>query len=409
MHQHTPIKRFRFEFLWKQIVPVISVIAFLMNSGCRSTQIHQTEEGSGPEMKMTVSGLQYTIVPSGSGEFAEENDQVFVHYSGRLEDGTVFDSSYERGEPISFKLGAGQIIAGWEEGVRMLRKGDKATFVIPPTLAYGENAIGPIPANATLTFDVELVDIIKPAAPLSIEGLDEIITEKGVRIHIVRGGNGAKLEPDMKVKLHYNGFLENDTLFDSSYERGQPIDFVIGRGMVIPGLEDGVSKLKVGDQAKIWIPYPLAYGERGRGPIPASANLIFDVEVLDAVIVEVPKPYNVESLPVMTTESGLQYIVLKEGEGDHPVTGDLLIVHYSGFLEDGTLFDSSVQRGQAFRFVLGRNQVIRGWDEGFALLKKGSKARFIVPPELGYGDREVGPIKAGSTLIFDVELIEIQN
>lgn len=408
MKKHTQERRFHFEFLRKQIVSIIGVIAFLMLTGCRSIQVQDVGVQE-LVMKTTESGIQYVIYPNGDGEFAKDGDQVFVHYSGVLEDGSVFDSSYERGEPISFRLGTGQVIAGWEEGIKMLRKGDKATFVIPPHLAYGENAIGPIPANATLTFNVELVDLRKPSAPLNTESIAGITTEEGVKVFILREGSGIKLEPNMRVKLHYNGFLENDTLFDSSYERGNPIEFVLGRGMVIRGLEYGIEHVKVGGQAKIWIPFHLAYGEQGRGPIPAQANLIFDVEVLEANIVEIPKPFEVEGLPIENTESGLKFIVIREGEGEYPKPGNLLLAHYSGYLEDGTLFDSSVQRGEPFRFVLGRNQVIPAWDEGFALLKKGSKVRFIVPPELGYGNREVGPIPASSTLIFDVELIDFQN
>ena len=408
MKKHTQRKRFYVDLFVRPSLLLFSVVAFLIFSGCRSTQIQQVEERA-PEMITTASGLQYVITEEGVGEPAENGDQVFVHYTGRLEDGTIFDSSVERGDPISFKLGSGQVIAGWEEGIRMMREGDKAIFIIPPPLAYGENAIGPIPANSTLTFDVELVKIIKPAAPLNTGGIEAIKTENGVTVFVVDEGTGIELEPDMRVKLHYNGFLENDTLFDSSYERGQPIEFVIGRGMVIAGLEEGVRELRVGSLAKIWIPYTLAYGDRGRGPIPPQANLIFDVEILEAVMVEDPKPFDVEGLPIHSTESGLKYIVVKEGEGDLPQTGNLMVVHYSGYLEDMKLFDSSVQRGVPFRFVLGRNQVIPAWDEGFALLKKGSKVRFIVPPELGYGDREVGPIPAGSTLIFDVELIDFQN
>lgn len=408
MKMHTQERRFHFESHWKQIFSIIGVIAFLMLTGCRSTQI-QNVVVQEPVMKTTESGIQYEITPTGDGQYAKDGDQVFVHYSGALEDGSVFDSSYERGEPISFRLGTGQVIAGWEEGIKMLRKGDKATFVIPPHLAYGENAIGPIPANATLTFKVELVDLMKPASPLKTDGIVAMTTEKGVKVFNLRVGNGIKIEPNMRVKIHYNGFLENDTLFDSSYERGKPIEFVLGRGMVIRGLEDGIQHVKVGGVAKIWIPFHLAYGEQGRGPIPAQANLIFDVEVLEANVVENPTPFEVEGLPIETTESGLKYIVIRDGEGEYPHPGNLLLVHYSGYLENGSLFDSSVQRGEPFRFVLGMNQVIPAWDEGFALLKKGSKVRFIVPPELGYGDREVGPIPASSTLIFDVELIDFQN
>lgn len=414
MKKHTPVTRGSNVFRWKQILPVVSAVAFLGLFGCKSAQLATVGEPTivmnttTMVMNTTESGLQYFIIPGGDGPLAVDGDVVAVHYSGKLEDGTIFDNSYDRGEPIVFTLGKGQVIPGWEEGIKLLSKGDKATFHIPPQLAYGENGVGPIPPNATLTFEVELVDIINPAAPLDVSGLPRQTTERGVAYSVVRQGDGLQLEPEMRLKVHYNGFLEDGTLFDSSYERARPIEFVLGRGMVIPGWEEGLQQLRVGDQARIWIPFQLAYGESGRGPIPGRANLIFDVEIIDAEIVEAPKPFDVQGKQIHTTESGLKYIVVREGTGPLPEPGKVLVVHYSGYLEDGTLFDSSVQRGEPFRFVLGSNQVIRGWDEGFALLKKGSKVRFIIPPELGYGAREVGPIPAESTLIFDVELIDFQ-
>ena len=111
---------------------------------------------------------------------------------------------------------------------------------------------------------------------------------------------------------------------------------------------------------------------------------------------------------IMTTASGLQYIEVEAGTGATPKAGDTVAVHYTGTLEDGTKFDSSYDRGQPFEFVLGRGQVIAGWDEGIALMQVGGKARLIIPPELAYGNRAVGGvIPANSTLIFEVELVEI--
>jgi len=108
-----------------------------------------------------------------------------------------------------------------------------------------------------------------------------------------------------------------------------------------------------------------------------------------------------------TTESGLKYIILKKGEGDTPYPGQTVRVHYSGFLPNGTKFDSSYDRNQPFEFVLG-GRVIQGWNEGVQLLNKGAKAKFIIPPDLAYGSRGAGGvIPPNATLIFDVELLEI--
>ncbi|WP_456376639.1 peptidylprolyl isomerase [Lutibacter sp.] len=108
----------------------------------------------------TPSGLRYKILQEGTGAKAEKGKTVSVHYKGQLLDGTVFDSSYTRKQPIDFQLGVGQVIAGWDEGIQLLKIGDKARFVIPSNLAYGsQGAGGVIPPDATLIFDVELMNV----------------------------------------------------------------------------------------------------------------------------------------------------------------------------------------------------------------------------------------------------------
>lgn len=110
---------------------------------------------------ITESGLRYKINEKGGGKKAVSGKSIKVHYKGQLLDGTVFDSSFKRDEPIEFTLGIGQVIKGWDEGLALLSVGDKARLVIPSDLAYGEaGAGGVIPANANLIFDVELVDVI---------------------------------------------------------------------------------------------------------------------------------------------------------------------------------------------------------------------------------------------------------
>ena len=108
----------------------------------------------------TESGLRYQFIQQGKGQKAEKGKTVSVHYKGQLTDGTVFDSSYKRGQPIDFPLGVGQVIPGWDEGIQLLGIGDKARLVIPSHLGYGpRGAGGVIPPNATLIFDVELVGV----------------------------------------------------------------------------------------------------------------------------------------------------------------------------------------------------------------------------------------------------------
>ena len=144
-----------------------AIEAFRTFEGAREKRIEEAKKQSEAEMEKvaagfqkTDSGLRYQILQKGSGKQAEKGKGVSVHYKGMLLDGTVFDSSYQRKQPIDFNLGVGQVIAGWDEGIQLLKVGDKARFVIPSNLAYGsQGAGGVIPPNAILIFDVELMDV----------------------------------------------------------------------------------------------------------------------------------------------------------------------------------------------------------------------------------------------------------
>lgn len=110
-------------------------------------------------MITTNSGLQYQDTVVGTGAVAKTGDTVTVHYTGTLEDGTVFDTSYKRNQPFTFNLGAGRVIAGWDEGVVGMAVGGKRTLIIPPDLGYGNQAVGSIPAGSTLHFEVEVLEV----------------------------------------------------------------------------------------------------------------------------------------------------------------------------------------------------------------------------------------------------------
>jgi peptidylprolyl isomerase len=110
-------------------------------------------------MTTTPSGLQYRDDAVGDGPEARAGQTVSVHYTGTLQNGTKFDSSRDRGQPFQFHLGGGQVIRGWDEGVAGMKVGGRRTLVIPADLGYGSRAIGPIPPNSTLVFDVELLGV----------------------------------------------------------------------------------------------------------------------------------------------------------------------------------------------------------------------------------------------------------
>jgi peptidyl-prolyl cis-trans isomerase A (cyclophilin A) len=144
-----------------------AIEAFRTFEGSRAKRIEEQKrmaeealEKLAAGFQKTESGLRYQIIQKGSGIQAEKGKKVSVHYQGALENGQVFDSSYKRKQPIEFQLGVGQVIEGWDEGIALLQVGDKARFVIPSYLGYGSRgAGGVIPPDATLVFDVELMDV----------------------------------------------------------------------------------------------------------------------------------------------------------------------------------------------------------------------------------------------------------
>jgi peptidylprolyl isomerase len=249
-------------------------------------------------------------------------------------------------------------------------------------------------------------------------------TETGLKYQDDLSGEGRIAKDGDLVSIHFIGWIVQDStnlyadwstdstrksqVIGNSYIRNQPLKYVLGQDAFIKGTDEGITGMKTGGKRTLIIPSQLAYGEKGMGPVPPNTDLklfVELVEVKDKIVVEM---WELDNQDPTSTESGLKYIIVEEGEGENAGTGNVVTVHYSGYLEDGTKFDSSVEKDEPLTFALGNKQVIPGWDEGIAYLNKGSKARLIVPPSLAYGDMAVGKIPANSTLIFDVELIDIK-
>ncbi len=251
---------------------MICVLGMFLLLGCQG----ENENGAAKEFQEIMPGLSYVDSVVGTGTEVGPNDFVVVHYTGWVyTDGVKadkpFDSSVTRGEPISFPLGRSFVIPGWEKGVPGMKVGGKRTLLIDPAMAYGEQGRPPvIPPSATLIFDVEVVDVPR------------------VEIETLATGEGPEAEIGDQLKVHYTGWLWVDgkkgDQFDSSRTRGNPFQFPLGQGRVIPGWDIALEGMQVGEQARLIIPPELGYGPQGSPPkIPGGATLCFEVELVEIV------------------------------------------------------------------------------------------------------------------------------
>jgi FKBP-type peptidyl-prolyl cis-trans isomerase len=213
--------------------------------------------------------IKTEVLAEGKGEPAKRGERVFLHAVVSLPDGTKLDDSRERGEPLDLVVGGTRLFPGWDMVVGKLRLGDRVKATVPWTLAFGAQGRPPkIPPKSDVLLDLERVS--EPVAP---EMKHDVIAE----------GKGPVCRAGQTVKVHYTGTLTNGTQFDSSRDRGQPFEFQLGAHQVIRGWDIAVSQMRVGDRWKVTIPWALAYGARGSPPtIPPKADLVFDIEVLDA-------------------------------------------------------------------------------------------------------------------------------
>ncbi|CAL8293829.1 unnamed protein product [Merluccius merluccius] len=316
----------------------------------------------------------------------EVSDYVRYHYNGTLLDGTLFDSSHTRLRTYDTYVGIGWLIAGMDQGLLGMCVGERRIITMPPSLGYGENGDGSdIPGQASLVFDVVLLDLHNPRDSIAVT--NQQVPESCPR----------KTATGDFVRYHYNGSLLDGTFFDSSYSRNHTYDTYVGKGYVIAGMDEGLIGVCMGERRTITIPPHLAYGEEGTGSkIPGSAVLVFDIYIVDF--------HNPSDTTVMT--------VTHKPETCEKMTknGDFVKYHYNASLMDGSHIDSTYNYGKTYNIVLGANQVVPGMEEGLKDMCVGEKRHLVIPPHLGYGERGVTDEVPGSAvLVFDVELIDVEE
>jgi len=362
------------------------------------------------QVHTTESGLKYEIQrPGKEGTNPKEGEKVRVHYTGWLEDGTKFDSSVDRGKPFTFTIGEG-VIKGWSEGVALMTVGSKYKFTIPWKLAYGAQGRGAvIPPKADLIFEIELLRVLRPPPFTAPDPAKQKATESGLKYEVLAAGEGEPPQPGQGVQIEFAVWSDQGTHILSTGADGHVLTgMCAGLRLTRMGekfLEEAVQLMKPGARDRFEVPPELCWGSKGIAPhVQPNAITIWELELMK--INDVPKFEKPDPEKMIKRESGLQYEVLEEGTGASPTAADQVTVHYTGYLENGTVFDSSLARGEPATFPLGR--VIAGWTEGLQLMKEGAKYRFTIPPELGYGPQGSPPvIPPGATLIFVVDLIKV--
>ncbi|KAL3633269.1 Peptidyl-prolyl cis-trans isomerase fkbp65 [Castilleja foliolosa] len=352
----------------------------------------------GEEKEIGSEGLKKMLVKEGEGWDTPDNgDEVAVHYTGTLLDGTKFDSSRDRAEPFTFTLGQGQVIKGWDLGIKTMKKGENAIFTIPAELAYGASGSPPtIPPNATLKFDVEL---------LSWVSVKDICKDGGIFKKILKEGEKWENPKDADdVLVNYEAKLEDGTLVS----KGDAVEFTVQEGHYCPAVSKAVKTMKKGEKVLLAVKPQYGFGEKGKpdsgveGAVPPNANLNITLELVSW-----------KTVSHVTDDKKVVKKIIKEGEGyERPNEGAVVKLKLIGKLQDGTEF---VKKGEGddendlFEFKIDEEQVIEGLDKAVATMKKGEVAVLTIAPEYAFGSSEskqdLATVPANSTVYYDIELV----
>ncbi len=345
----------------------------------------------------TESGLFYKkIVTNDAGKAIPADGLVSLHYTGWTTDGKMFDTSTFNSEPTKFR--PSNLIAGMKEALLLAKVGEKMRVWIPEELAYKGQPGAPA---GMLVFEFDIKDVEVTEMPPKDIPEDATKLDKGLAFRVVKSTPDAKdVHLNDLVGLDFNGWSQQTgLLFQSSKELGE--ELVAPVNSMFPAWQEILPKVKVGDVVQMWVPQELGINPEGTD-LPGM--LIFEVTVNSAK--ELPAtPADVAAAPAdaQKTESGIAWRIITPGTGtEHPTAESKVKVHYSGWTTDGSMFDSSVVRGEPIEFAL--NQVIPGWSEAVQLMVTGEKRIVWIPEELAYKGMPGAP---AGMLVFEIELLDI--
>jgi len=242
------------------------------------------------------------------------------------------------------------------------------------------------------------------------------------KVDVVKNGDGEPIRAGQLIKVHYKGYLASDSAlvnkaatdstveapyFANTYYSESPLEFAIGVGQVIEGWDKGLIGMKIGEIRKLSVPSVMAYGDNSLEGIPPNSDLMFVVELVHAEKpLEADKfPADVEKLKWRDMGRGLKAYDEKVGKGKLNAAGNVINVHYTGWLLSGRKFGSSKDLGKPLQAIMGAGKMIKGWESGLEGMREGGVRWLRVPPSQGYGAMAFSMIPPNSTLLFRVEMV----
>jgi len=390
------------------LLALVALIATPVASACAQDPAPAKPGGipADTEIKTTASGLQYSVlVPGKDGPHPKRGEKVKVHYTGWLTDGTKFDSSRDRGVPAEFTVG--QLVEGWNEALCLMTAGAKWKLTIPAKIGYGARGSPPtIPANATLVFELELIEVQSLPEFHAPDPAAQQKTDSGLKYEVLTAGTGDAPDANDVLELKFALWDSKGVLLDCSEKSGAAVKLPCG-DLPLAFMKEAAPLLRKGARLRFEVPPDLCFGGQAQGALPANSVTIWELELVSTTKpLPVPAFVMPDDSKLQTTASGLKYEVVEAGEGESPKMGARVLVHYAGWFTDGKLFDASYSRGEPAEMRLGT--VIPGWNEGLQLMKPGATYRFVIAPKLAYGARGAPPrIAPNTTLVFLVKLVKV--
>lgn len=237
---------------------------------------------------------------------------------------------------------------------------------------------------------------------------DLLTTKSGLRYKIIKKGNGKFAKVGDRVWVHYFGKLSNDSIFESTQMTGEK-SFYLGYGQLIKAWEEGLKLVSEEGIIQLIVPPHLGYGTTtSYKGIKPNKTLIFEIALLQIDDKKPITPYETKGIKAKKTKEGITYYPLKIGTGKKAKIGDNAYIHYTGYLADSSIFDSSLKNLEAVRVTVGGTHIFKGWSIALQQMNKGSKFRFIIPHHLAYAEKGYkNIIPPNSDLTMDIEMQKI--
>jgi peptidylprolyl isomerase len=362
-------------------------------------------------------GLRKIIVKEGIGKKVQNFERVEINFTGYVYSlkgfRQIFESSKLKKSGFIFQISTGMLIPGLDEGILSMKVGEKATFIVPPSLGYGNKQVGKLMPNSTLYYDIELLNSTSPFLDIKGKAIKKL--NDSVMVILVKDTSTSNATIEDLVQFDYMAYFKdkqgNPILFDNSFQNQNAMLVRPGSGLSFPGFDFALQQLSNYDEATIIVPYSVYKIQNKLDFIPDSMPIYYDVYVSNVSKYPFLQMNRTDTIKL---NKGLKFIDEIIGMGDDVVkNGSIVKVAYTVYFIDNNgirhIVDGTRENGKRIEINVGSGSSVKGLEEGLIGMKNTGSRRIIIPPDLAYGKEGVPQrgIPPSTTLIFDVEHLEI--